>query len=368
VDDSNPQTRILVLSASFGGGHTAVSRAIKEYLRGHHAVSVDIVDLLERFSPNLNVLAKFAYQQPDEFFPAFAGTFDELKGELPENPAVAEARTSLLPALTEYLGTEQPDAVIATYPFAAGLATEAAEGACPCSALVPTYDGRRLWLHPGVEIFFVPSRTVREQLTVAGVAWDRIVESGIPVREQFAERTERSDARAALGLADKFTVLLRVDHGTPLEAWEAAHALADLGVQVAALAGDNKRILERLEKESEAVATVRPFGRVDAVAELMAACDVFVSRPAGLMLPEACAAGLPMVLRAPIPGQEVSNVDFLVNYGAALLARDTQDVVERVRFLSTHHRRMEQMAESARIAGKPAATQTVCERVLAAVR
>jgi processive 1,2-diacylglycerol beta-glucosyltransferase len=86
------------------------------------------------------------------------------------------------------------------------------------------------------------------------------------------------------------------------------------------------------------------------------------------MIFEACASGLPMVLMLPMPGQERATVDFLVNYGAALLARTPTDVVDKVRFLATHARRMEQMSESANLVGKGRASQTICERVLAAIR
>ena len=51
-----------------------------------------------------------------------------------------------------------------------------------------------------------------------------------------------------------------------------------------------------------------------------------------------------------------------------MLSRDEDDVVEKVRFLSTHPERLQQMAENSSLLGKPEAAQTICERVLAAVR
>jgi processive 1,2-diacylglycerol beta-glucosyltransferase len=370
VTDRSPQQRVLILSASFGGGHTAIARAIREYYRDHHAdaVSVEIIDVLEEFAPSLNVLAKFAYQQSDEFFPTFFGTFDELAEELPGNPAVQEAKMVALPRFEAYVADTAPDAVISTYAFAGGLAAEVVGSECVSATVVPGYDGREQWLHPRTDVYFVAGRTVREQLTVAGVAWDRIVESGVPLREQFAEKVVSSDARAKLGLADKFTVLLRAEHGKPLEVWETAQRMLLAGVQVAVLTGDNDRIRERLGKEAETAGMLVVFGRVEDMNALMAASDVLVCRPGGMMLPEACAAGLPTVLAPPVPGQERSNVDFLVNYGASLMSRDIDDVVDKVRFLATHVRRIEQMGESAHMVGKPGAGQTVCERVLAAAR
>ena len=94
---------------------------------------------------------------------------------------------------------------------------------------------------------------------------------------------------------------------------------------------------------------------------------MLVGKAGGLTVSESLAMGLPLIMYNPIPGQEIYNVDFLVNYGAGLYARDEDDVVEKVRFLSTHPRRLAQMAENADMLGKPAAARAVCERVLAAV-
>ena len=73
---------------------------------------------------------------------------------------------------------------------------------------------------------------------------------------------------------------------------------------------------------------------------MMRAADVLVGKAGGLTVSEALAVGLPLIIYNPVPGQELYNVDFLVNYGAGLLARDEDDVVEKVRFLSTHPERL----------------------------
>jgi UDP-N-acetylglucosamine:LPS N-acetylglucosamine transferase len=50
-----------------------------------------------------------------------------------------------------------------------------------------------------------------------------------------------------------------------------------------------------------------------------------------------------------------------------MISRDEDDVVEKVRFLSTHPERLRQMTDDAAMLGKPGAAQSVCERVLAAL-
>ncbi len=100
---------------------------------------------------------------------------------------------------------------------------------------------------------------------------------------------------------------------------------------------------------------------------MMRAADLLVGKAGGLTVSEALAVGLPFIIHNPVPGQEIYNVDFLVNSGAGLWSRDEDDVVEKVRFLSTHPDRRAQMAQNAQLLGKPEAARTVCEQVLAAI-
>ena len=113
---------------------------------------------------------------------------------------------------------------------------------------------------------------------------------------------------------------------------------------------------------------VKVYGFRDDMDTMMRASDLLVGKAGGLTVSEALATGLPLIIYNPVPGQEMYNVDFLVNYGAGMWARDAQDVVEKVRFLSTHPGRLEQMAANASDLGRPLAVQTIAERVLAAVQ
>jgi processive 1,2-diacylglycerol beta-glucosyltransferase len=112
---------------------------------------------------------------------------------------------------------------------------------------------------------------------------------------------------------------------------------------------------------------VHVFGYTSDMHKMMRAADVLVGKAGGLTVSEALAVGLPLIIYNPVPGQELYNVDFLVNFGAGMISRDEDDVVEKVRFLSTHPARLAQMTGDAAILGKPSAAQAVCERVLAAL-
>jgi len=194
------------------------------------------------------------------------------------------------------------------------------------------------------------------------------VVSGIPVAEKFAEEFERAKLRRELGLGDRFTALLTAAAGLPGDVRDIAAQLAGWGIQVAAVTGHNSRLKRRLDTLAKKADLVKVFGYTNDMHKMMRAADVLVGKAGGLTVSEALAVGLPLIIYNPVPGQELYNVDFLVNYGAGLLSRDEDDVVEKVRFLSTHPERLDQMAVNASTLGKPGAAQTICERVLAALR
>ncbi len=369
--DVSPPRRILIYSASFGGGHRSAAEALLRYFRAHYPneVEVRIVDFFEDFMPSVNVLAKFAYQQSVAFFPALYGTFFEVSNQLPTNPVVHELRTFGFQRATAYIDDFKPDAVISTFPVAGGVVSDIKlERPLVAATVITDYGVHRTWLHPATDLYFVASKEVREDLVVRGIPWDRVAVSGIPVHEKFSEPLSMAGCRKDLGLSDRFTVLLTSAAGLTSDVRDIAAELAAAGIQVIAATGSNTRLKRRLEALSRRVDLVKVFGHTPEMHRMMRAANVLVGKAGGLTVSEALAMGLPLIIYNPVPGQELYNVDFLVNSGAGLLSRDEEDVVEKVRFLSTHPERLEQMAVNAAALGKPAAAQAVCERVLAAIR
>ncbi len=368
---SGAPIRILILSATFGGGHWSAAMALRDYLRSRHAdrVTVEVIDFFEEFTPSLNVLAKFAYQQSVQFFPVAYGTFFELSNKLPTNPVVHELKIMGLARAASFIDEWAPDAVISTFPVAGGVVADIKTARPVLSATVITdFGAHRTWLHPATDLYFAACDEVREDLVVRGIPWDRIVVSGIPIRESFTESVSAEEVRREHGLAERFTALLAPIGGSASDAAALASRMAASGIQVAAVCGRHERLRKRMESVAARQDLVKVFGYVDGMHSMMRAADVLVGKAGGLTVSEALAMRLPLLIFNPVPGQEVYNVDFLVNYGAGMWCRDEDDVVEKVRFLSTHPGRLAQMADNAGALGKSGAVQVVCERVLAGVR
>jgi processive 1,2-diacylglycerol beta-glucosyltransferase len=374
IDASSGESRrcrILIMSASFGGGHRSAADALVRYYREHYPKDVEtrVIDFFDEFMPGVNVLARFAYNQSVQFFPAGYGAFFELSNMLPTNPVIDELKLGGFARAVEYLDSYAPDAVISVFPVAGGVVSDIKQQRPMVSATVITDFGvHNNWLHPSTDLYFVACKEVREDLVVRGISWDRVVVSGIPVHEKFSERLDRAAVRKELHLGERFTALLTATAGSVSDLRDIAEELSERGIQVLAVTGANRRLRRRLDTLERRQPLVRVFGYSQEMHKMMRTADVLVGKAGGLTVSEALAMGLPLIIFNPVPGQELFNVDFLVNFGAGLQARDQEDVVEKVRFLSTHPERLAQMASNAGELGKPAAAATVCERVLAAVR
>ncbi len=333
-------------------------------------VLVRQVDFLEQLMPSVSVLAKFAYQRPDQFFPRLKGDLAAAMAQHADNPVVQELGSGGYERVVALLEEWRPDAVVSVVPVGAAVASEAASALGFVSAAVITdFSLHDAWLHPGTDAYFVASRDVSDALVVAGVEWGRVSVSG---SARFRRRDCR--CRAARRIARRWgsptgsrarlrvpAVVLRPS------CWESRRGQRLPESRWRSRPAPRPVSPDRLRASSKSSELVRPWATASRLAQLISAADVVVSRAGHIGLYAALSLKVPLIIYTPVPGQERFNVDYLVNCGAALLARDEDDACEKLRFLSTHPERLSEMAGHAGALGRPDATRTVCERVLASV-
>jgi processive 1,2-diacylglycerol beta-glucosyltransferase len=365
------RTRILVYTTSTGAGRRSTAQAIEAYLSAHFADTVHVrtVDFMAKHAPALNALTRFAADSPVEFFPSGRGTFLDLTRRMPDNPVVRELMACGFANAEAYIRAFKAEAVISTDPVAAGVVSELRSRTGLLAASVVTdYGAPPMWLHPDTDLYFVTTKEMRDDLVVHGIPYDRVVVSGIPIDERFAEPVSRKACRDALRLADRFTVLLTPTAGSIDEVRSLARSLAGAGLQVAAPSGHNERLHRALVELAARLPLLHALGPATEMSSIMRAADVVIGRVGGLTPPEAFAAGVPIIVYDTAPHARSDDARFLVTWGAALEAGTEDQAVQEVRFLATHPQRLAQLTSDAAALGHPAAARAVCERVLAGLR
>lgn len=366
---------ILVLSVPAGAGHTRVAEAIRcasGEIGGARVIHLDAMAFatarlrtvytglylgLVRRAPGL---WRHVYRYTNDAHPD--GWFNRLRRWI-------EARDSR--ALLAEIAALAPSAIVCThFQPAELLSSSIAAGRlhCPVWVQVTDFDLHRMWLHPHMAGYFAGNEEVAFHLRERGIALDAIHVAGIPTMPAFSRPPARAECARELGLDPGRTTFLLMGGGAGLGGLSrvAAQLLALPGdFQLIALAGKNKTELAALRDLAEQFpGRLSPQGYTDKVERLMACADLVITKPGGATTAECLAMGLPMIVNAPIPGQEEHNATFLLEHGAALRADDLPTLAWRIRHVLAHPAKLEEMAARARLLGRPHAARQVLETVL----
>ncbi len=328
----NESSRVLILSASVGGGHNAAAAVIRSELShaGHH---VEVVDGLALASPLLSRYFQWAYPWQLKWVPWLY----EWQIRLSNGRWAASVIRRLCAALwserlLDLVERVQPDLVVSTYPLMTAVLGRLRAWqsiSCPCAAVVTDYGVHRLWTAPGIDLHLVVSNDALGQVTDA----DGMVAVMQPlVSPAYLVLRDREAARARLHLPPQGFIALVVGGAWGIGDLEtiAADVVAS-GVYTVVICGRNAALAARLSTRFAGCETVRVLGWTDELPWYMAAADCLVQSAGGLTCLEAVAARLPIVLYRPVAGHGRMNAWAMERAGVAYWARSAQELTALLR-------------------------------------
>ena len=193
----------------------------------------------------------------------------------------------------------------------------------PLAVVTTDYDFQGLWLSSPFTHFFVARDETKAHMVDIGVPADRLTVSGIPVTAELGA-DDRSRQRCCAATA-WIPSGRRYSSRPGLRAARTRRSIVQQSLrmrntfQAIVVCGHNDQLRGEIESLVRGRADrYRVLGFSTDMADLMRAATLFVGKPGGLSSSECMAAGLPMILIKPIPGQEVRNSDFLLEEGAAV--------------------------------------------------
>jgi processive 1,2-diacylglycerol beta-glucosyltransferase len=366
--------RVMILSASVGSGHNIAAGALEAYFRQVPGVeAVQTLDALELTNPLYRKLYDDAYFTLVDAAPWLVGWgYDQSDPPFRDRNVVSLwDQLNTIPVVSA-IRAYQPDVVVCTHFLPAKLIsllrTRHALHAS-LSVVTTDYDFQGLWLSSPFNRFFVARDETRASMIDIGLPADRITVSGIPVKPEFSQTVERKAVLARYRLRPDLPILL-ISAGAAGGAYTRAIVAQTLRMrnafQAVIVCGRNAQLKDEIEALVAPHADrYRVVGYTTDMPDLMRVATLFIGKPGGLSSSECMAAGLPMVLIKPIPGQEVRNSDFLLEEGAAVRCNYETTVGYKLDQLLEDPDRIRHMAASARKVGRPHAGRLIVETTLA---
>jgi undecaprenyldiphospho-muramoylpentapeptide beta-N-acetylglucosaminyltransferase len=360
-----PARTFALLTGGGTAGHVQPALALGEALvaRGHARSSISFVGSRRGMEARLVPEAGFSVT-------LLPGRGIQRRFTLANLSAVAGL--ALACALALGLVARRRPRVVVTVGGYAGLACAAAAVVLRVPLVVVSYDAV-----PGTVNRLLARFASKCAVAFEGTGLPHEVVTGAPLRASVveAERTAegRASARALLGVPPG-RFLLAVAGGS-LGARRINEAVLGLAsawrdrsdVTIYHVAGERNLAVTRAEAQGrglgakaqdEAALDYRLVGYESAMATLLVACDLVVSRAGASTVAELAAIGTPSVL-VPLPGapndHQTRNAEALSRRGAAVLLRDgectPEHLAERVESLRAEPGRLEAMGAAAAVAG-----------------
>ncbi len=367
---------LAIFSVSAGAGHVRAAEALaKTASMISPQLNVIHVDVMSLVTPLFKKVYADSYTPLVEHHPGLWGYLyakaDRRKVDSALDRFRAELERLNTQKLKDLLEKERPDVILCTHFLPAELLgrwRRRKKFSMPVWVVVTDFDVHMLWVHKYLTGYFTAGEEVAWRLHDRGVAREDIHVTGIPIMPVFGTRLSREECSRELGLDPrKPTVLLLAGSAGIVGIQKLPRRLLDLSesLQIIAVAGRNKRMLAALQ---EAAATaphrMKAIGFTTTIERQMAASDLAITKPGGLTTSECLAAGLPMLIVSPIPGQEERNADYLLEQGVALKAYDDAGVEFRVRSLLAEPERIARMKEHVLRIAKPNAARDILNTVL----
>lgn len=364
--------RVLIMSASAGSGHVRAAQALEKAFASHPNVGEVIHEDALNYTNKLfsDFYSKF-YATLVESAPNFLGWWYKQSDEPWKTDTMRHALDRLNTGpLVKFINDFQPDITVCTHFMPAGIISHLITEkklTTHLSIVVTDLGFHAMWLSRVFHRYFVALDETRAHLDLLGLPNDRITVSGIPIDDAFSATYDRDALRTEIGLRTNLPTLL-VSAGAlgkgPTE--EIVTGLLTLRnkVQTIVICGKNEELFTKIEEITAGHKNFAILGYTDRMHHWMAASDVFIGKPGGLTTSEALASQLPMVVVAPIPGQEERNSDHLLEEGIAIKANDLMTLPYKIDRLLDNPLRLQAMRENTSRLSHPQAAHTIVRTLM----
>ncbi|MBE6958689.1 MAG: glycosyltransferase, partial [Ruminococcaceae bacterium] len=215
-----------------------------------------------------------------------------------------------------------------------------------------------------LDYYFIPAESLKEEFIEQGVAAQKIVVSGIPVRKEFYTQGDKAKAKRKLGIDPHHTHLLMMcgsmGCGPLRKLTELLSVGMDESMELSIICGTNEKLYKELSAEYAGWSNIHIHGFQKDISLFMDSADLYLTKPGGLSTTEAAVKNLPMVFIDAVAGCEEYNLNYFVFLGGAATADSTEDLARLCLDLLKDKAGLSQMEKALQKLPHANAAQQIC--------
>lgn len=370
--------KVLILSASIGGGHQASAKALEAGILSRNSNSVvKVVDALGYVNSLLNKTVSDVYARIIKTAPKiYKIIYKQSDKDNKFSSLILLLNKIFSRKISPLLKSFEPNVIISTHMFPTEMVSyikARGEINVPLICVITDYAPHKTWITKNVDAYIVASEKMIPRMIDAKVPEDKIHPFGIPVDDLFFKKESKSLILKELKLCANIpTILIMAGSFGVGKIVEIYNDLteSELKFQVVIITGKNKKLYEELNKLiNEENLNKKNFKETkliyftNEVHKYMKVADLIITKPGGLTVSEALASELPMAVFDAIPGQEEENADFVIRNNMGVRINKNGNCRKIIEGLLTNKEYLKEMKKNCETYSKLMAKENVYELI-----
>jgi processive 1,2-diacylglycerol beta-glucosyltransferase len=359
-----PPINILILTAPFGNGHLVAANSLAETFK-EEGCTVSICDIFTESHPVLTSNISKTHHRLFSIGSTYSYFYYGID-KLSATKLINLYRLFGYQTLKRVIKTFKPDIIVNTFPvLSAPEFMRKYQLGVPVINVVTDFCCHRLWITDNFDRIYLATDDLKERLVKMNIPVNKLEVTGIPIRNDFEKPFDKQATLEKYGLPDSpFTLLVSAGAKGVLKDLDLiCKDLSTLSsIQILVVCGTNLKLKTKIDAMN--LSNVKTFGYVETIHELYKLANLMITKPGGITLSEASACNLPLILVKPVPGQEKENAAYFSKKGAALIAKNKEEILEKTVFLLKNPSKLDEMRHNLQVFRSYASSQKIVRDLL----
>lgn len=332
---------VLILTGKFGFGHTSAANSIKEkILLENPDYNVQIIDFIEYLFP---LISKVIY-----------GTFNFLVNKccmlynflnkIGSKNSNAPLKSFFVEKIDRLLLENKIDMVISVFPVCSQYISaykKMRNSNVILNTCVTDVDVHEEWISDETNLYFVACEKTKNNLIDKGVTENKIIISGIPVKQNFKFEKEVKNKHNILIMGGGLGLIPSIDE-----------FLSDLdeteNFTINVIVGNNQKMYDKLSNKYK---NINVIGFTNEVYKYMREADLIVTKAGGVTMFEAIVSETPIFVIKPFLKQELGNALYIEDnkIGEVVWEKNSSISASIINLINDNNKRLEMISNMKKI-------------------